>query len=167
MDIETLNAMDSIAAFEAFQKCCGSTNWALQMAAALPFVDEDNLMTTADSIWQYCGKNDFLEAFSHHPKIGDVKSLEKKFAGTADWAKGEQASVASASRNTIEALAQGNQQYEEKFGYIFIVCATGKSAEEMLSLLQTRLPNDPQKELLIAAGEQHKITHIRLKKLLS
>ncbi len=91
----------------------------------------------------------------------------KKFASTSAWAEGEQASVKQASQATLEALAAGNTEYERKFGYIFIVCATGKTADEMLALLQARMPNKPEDEILIAMGEQDKITRIRLEKLLA
>jgi 2-oxo-4-hydroxy-4-carboxy-5-ureidoimidazoline decarboxylase len=108
-----------------------------------------------------------LEAFLHHPKIGSLDALAAKFANTAQWASGEQASVQSASKAVLQALADGNTAYEQKFGYIFIVCATGKSAEEMLALLQARLPNPPKTEIGIAMAEQMKITLIRLEKLLN
>ena len=104
--------------------------------------------------------------FQHHPKIGSVAELEKKFASTAKWASGEQAAVKDANQAVLQALSAGNEAYEAKFGYIFIVCATGKSAEEMLNLLKQRLPNSPEIEIEIAKGEQMKITIIRLKKLL-
>lgn len=124
------------------------------------------LLEDAEAQWYECSPDDWKEAFSHHPRIGDVESLTKKFASTAQWASGEQSGVNAASGKTIEELAEGNRLYEEKFGYIFIVCATGKSAEEMLSLLQARLPNVPTEEIEIAAEEQNKITKLRLQKLL-
>jgi 2-oxo-4-hydroxy-4-carboxy-5-ureidoimidazoline decarboxylase len=95
-----------------------------------------------------------------------MASLEKKFGNAAQWSANEQSNVANASKEILETLAKGNQDYETKFGYIFIVCATGKSAAEMLALLQSRLPNDPEKEIEIAADEQNKITRLRLEKLL-
>ena len=106
-----------------------------------------------------------MEAFSHHPKIGDLSSLEKKFASTKEWASGEQSNVQTAAKETLIKLAEGNDAYLEKFGYIFIICASGKSADEMLSALETRLQNEHKKELYLAANEQNKITHIRLNKL--
>ncbi len=110
---------------------------------------------------------DWLEAFAAHPRIGDVDALRAKFAATAAWASGEQAGVAGASESTLRALAEGNRDYEAKFGHIFIVCATGKTADEMLGLLRERLANEPDAELAVAAAEQAKITAIRLRKLLS
>ncbi len=135
----------------------------------LPFIPADDLvelLEDAEEQWWKCNEDDWKEAFTHHPKIGDADSLSKKFASTAQWASGEQSSVSLASKETIEALAEGNRLYEEKFGYIFIVCATGKSAEEMLGLLHARLPNTAAEEILIAADEQNKITKLRIEKML-
>ncbi len=110
---------------------------------------------------------DILEAFSHHPRIGDVDSLRKKFATTADWATSEQSGAQAASEAVLRDLAQGNRDYEARFGHIFIVCATGKSAAEMLALLRARIDHAPDVELRIAAAEQEKIAHLRLDKLLN
>jgi len=135
----------------------------------LPFIPTDDmieLLEDAEEEWNKCSEDDWKEAFSHHPKIGDVESLAKKFASTSELAAGEQSAVNVASKETIEALAEGNRLYEEKFGYIFIVCATGRSAEEMLMLLRSRLKNNPEEEILIAADEQNKITKLRIEKLL-
>ncbi|RKR83809.1 2-oxo-4-hydroxy-4-carboxy-5-ureidoimidazoline decarboxylase [Mucilaginibacter gracilis] len=150
---------------DALFQCCGSTTWVNLMLTAFPVEDLVDLLEYADEKWQQCKKKDWLEAFTHHPKIGDVASLKQKFASTANWASGEQAGVNTAPDDVLNALAKGNTDYEEKFGFIFIVCATGKSAGEMLWLLQSRLPNDPDKEIEIAAAEQAKITRIRLEKL--
>lgn len=135
----------------------------------LPFIPADDmveLLEDAEEQWWKCSETDWKEAFAHHPKIGDIDSLKKKFVSTAAWASGEQSGVNTATEETIRALAEGNRLYEEKFGYIFIVCATGKSAEEMLRLLQERLQNDPVTEIQVAADEQNKITKIRIEKLL-
>jgi 2-oxo-4-hydroxy-4-carboxy-5-ureidoimidazoline decarboxylase len=147
-------------------KCCGSTVWVDKMISFFPAEDLVELLEDAEEQWYKCTEKDWREAFAHHPKIGDTESLKKKFASTATWAAGEQGGVNTASQQTIEALAKGNHDYEDKFGYIFIVCATGKTAEEMLALLKERLPNDPVEEILIAADEQNKITKLRLQKLL-
>jgi 2-oxo-4-hydroxy-4-carboxy-5-ureidoimidazoline decarboxylase len=106
-----------------------------------------------------------LEAFSAHPKIGDINSLRAKYSATRDWSKGEQSGVDSAQEAVLEGLARGNADYEKRFGHIFIVCATGKTAAEMLDILQGRIGNDSAEELKIAAHEQSKITKIRLEKL--
>ncbi len=137
------------------------------MAQRFPFQTKEELFAAAEEIWFKLLPNDWLEAFAHHPKIGDLNSLRAKFASTQQWAAGEQAGVSAASEEVLKALAEGNTQYESKFGYLFIVCATGKSAAEMLAILQSRLPNDHATELQIAAIEQSKITKIRLEKLLS
>jgi 2-oxo-4-hydroxy-4-carboxy-5-ureidoimidazoline decarboxylase len=150
---------------DALFKCCGSANWVNKMLAVLPAEDLVDLLQDADEQWLQCAEPDWLEAFTHHPKIGDKSSLKEKFATTASWASNEQAGVSQASDDVIDALAKGNDDYFNKFGFIFIVCATGKSAEEMLGLLMLRLPNDPEKEIRIAAEEQGKITAIRLTKL--
>lgn len=136
------------------------------LCSEMPFENLDEVLTKSDRVWAACSIEDGLQAFTHHPKIGDLKSLEQKFATTKDWAGGEQAGVNQATQETLLALAKGNADYEEKFGYIFIVCATGKSAQEMLDLLTVRLKNDSETEMKIAMGEQNKITHIRLEKLL-
>jgi len=123
-------------------------------------------MKIADQIWSNCSLEDVLEAFSHHPKIGDLDSLKKKFASTEDWAGNEQGGVSSASLETLYQLAKMNKHYEEKFGYIFIVYATGKSAEEMLDIIRERIENNLGSELENAKIEQHKITKLRIRKLL-
>jgi 2-oxo-4-hydroxy-4-carboxy-5-ureidoimidazoline decarboxylase len=137
------------------------------MLARRPFASVESLYETADKVWIWLYEEDWLEAFTHHPKIGDIDSLRAKFANTKAWAEGEQSGVEAASEEVLQGLAAGNSAYEAKFGYIFIVCATGKSAGEMLAILNSRLPNDPAVELQLAAVEQQKITRIRLEKLLS
>jgi len=167
MTLLELNNLSANKAFEEFFKCCGSTTWAKQLTGKRPFASKEELMRVSDSIWQACSKQDGLEAFTHHPKIGDIRSLEKKFASTKEWAGGEQAGVNTATQNTLVALAEGNEAYLTKFGYIFIVCATGKTAEEMLALLNARINNDAETELKLAMNEQNKITHLRIEKLLA
>lgn len=171
MTLQELNKVNQPQLKEELMKCCGSTSWVKMMMAYFPADDWDELLNNAEEIWYECSEDDWKEAFSHHPKIGDMESLTKKFASTADpitigWAAGEQGGVNKASIETIEAIAAGNKEYEEKFGYIFIICATGKSAEDMLANLDARLQNKPEEEIQIAAGEQNKITKLRLQKLL-
>src|SRR5829696_5291413 len=166
MQLTELNQLSPSQLKAELTKCCGSSAWVEKMASLFPFTDKEELFQKAVEVWNGLDEEGWLEAFQHHPKIGDVKSLQEKFASTAKWASGEQASVQQASLETIEQLAEANQQYKAKFGYIFIVCATGKSAEEMLEILQSRLPNTPQEEIKIAAAEQAKITQLRLRKLL-
>jgi 2-oxo-4-hydroxy-4-carboxy-5-ureidoimidazoline decarboxylase len=150
---------------ELLQRCCGSSAWVNKMLSALPAEDLEDLFIKAESKWNECKEEDWLEAFEHHPKIGDINSIRKKFENTAQWAKGEQSGVNETSPQVLESLADGNKAYEEKFGYIFIVYATGKSAEEMLRILNLRLGNVPEDEIRIAASEQMKITKLRLEKL--
>lgn len=167
MTLTELNALDKPALSDALSKCCGATNWVRAMADIFPVADADALYQQAHDLWYSLTEADWHEAFTHHPKIGDVNALREKFASTAQWAEGEQGAVKHADQTVLEALAEGNDRYEQKFGYIFIVCATGKTADEMLALLQARLPNDPETEIHIAMGEQDKITRIRLEKLLA
>jgi 2-oxo-4-hydroxy-4-carboxy-5-ureidoimidazoline decarboxylase len=150
---------------DLLQKCCGSKAWIDKMIAAPPLEDLVDLVETAEEKWWECSEKDWLEAFEHHPKIGDINSLKEKYYNTVAWASNEQSGVDSASDEILQALANGNDDYEQKFGYIFIVCATGKSAGEMLEILQGRLPNNPEDEIKIAADEQLKITKLRLEKL--
>lgn len=165
MKLAQFNALSTDEAVKDLLRCCGARRWAVQMAARRPYQTLESVMHTADAIWSKMERADFIEAFGHHPKIGDVASLRTRFATTSQWASGEQSGVQAAADDILHRLAEGNARYEEKFGYIFIVCATGKSAAEMLEILDARLPNRPAAELAIAAGEQAKITRIRLGKL--
>jgi len=166
MTLHDLNTLPVQQLKEELLKCCGSPAWVNKMLPFFPAEDLVELLEDAEEEWFKCSPEDWKEAFAHHPKIGDKESLKKKFASTAQWASAEQSGVNEASSETIGALAKANEEYEKKFGYIFIVCATGKSAEEMLGMLTTRLMNDPEEEIEIAADEQNKITKLRLEKLL-
>ncbi len=165
MKLAEFNALSTDEAVKDLMRCCGARRWATQMAARRPYNTVESVMKMADDLWARMDRTDVLEAFRHHPKIGDVASLRTRFASTSQWASGEQSGVQSAGEDVLQRLANGNAEYEEKFGYIFIVCATGKTAPEMLELLEQRLGNRPADELRIAAGEQAKITQIRLGKL--
>lgn len=165
LTVDEFNALPAPQATEAMLRCCGAAKWAGKVVARQPYKSFDDLLIAADEAFAELEPGDWLEAFSHHPKIGDLDSLRAKFATTSDWASGEQSGVSMARETTLAALAEGNRAYEEKFGYIFIVCATGKSADEMLELLERRLPNEPEDEIQAAAAEQMKITHLRLHKL--
>jgi 2-oxo-4-hydroxy-4-carboxy-5-ureidoimidazoline decarboxylase len=166
MTLHDLNILGKEELKAALFKCCGSTAWVNRMIQFFPADDLVELLEDAEEQWYQCMEADWKEAFAHHPEIGDVESLKKKFVSTAQWAAGEQGGAVTASKETLEALAAGNKLYKEKFGYIFIVCATGKTAEEMLSILETRLPNSPEEEIKIAMDEQNKITKLRVEKLL-
>jgi 2-oxo-4-hydroxy-4-carboxy-5-ureidoimidazoline decarboxylase len=167
MTIQELNHLPQEQLKEELFKCCGSRAWVNKMLTVFPVEDYVDLMEDAEDKWYECSEEDWKEAFTHHPKIGDIDSLKKKFTSTAQWASGEQAGVNTASDEVLQKLSEGNRLYEEKFGYIFIVCATGKSAEEMLSILESRLPNDAAEEIKMAADHQMQITKIRLDKLLN
>jgi 2-oxo-4-hydroxy-4-carboxy-5-ureidoimidazoline decarboxylase len=160
-----LNAMSADNTREMMRRCCGASWWCDAMIDARPFVDDAAITSAADAAFDAMSREAWLEAFTSHPKIGDLSSLRMKFAGNKEWSGGEQSGVNTADDATLQGLADGNREYEERFGYLFIVCATGKSAAEMLAILQSRLGNDPDTEFLIAAGEQRKITHLRLAKL--
>ncbi len=163
-----LNGLSAQAASEALVRACGSRRWVEAMVAQRPFQSETQLFGEADKIWWHLGDGDWREAFSHHPKLGaDVAALREKFAATADWSVAEQAGVAAASEEILEVLAAGNTAYEARFGMIFIVCAAGLTADAMLDRLDDRIDNDPAAELRIAAGEQAKITRLRLARLVA
>jgi len=123
-------------------------------------------MQMADNSWRSLKDDDYLEAFAGHPRIGDISSLREKYQDTRELAASEQSGVNSATETVLHQLAEGNRRYEATFGFIFIVCASGKSAAEMNDLLQKRLANSREQELTIAAEEQRKIFNIRLEKLL-
>jgi len=151
---------DLNAAKEALFACCGSNNWVNKVINSGKINSEQELVECCTDVWyKQCDKNDYLESFTHHPEIGDFNSLNEKFAGK------EQVGISSAIKETIEQLAQANTDYKTKNGFIFIVCATGKSAAEMLQLLKNRLQNNMEEEIAVAMGEQMKITIIRLQKL--
>jgi 2-oxo-4-hydroxy-4-carboxy-5-ureidoimidazoline decarboxylase len=167
MTLDQLNRLSEADAAAAFEQCCGAARWVERMVIGRPFESLPEMLEISDTIWDECDVDDYLEAFTHHPRIGDVESLAKKYANTKSWASGEQKGVEGADHAVIERLATGNASYEERFGHLFIVCATGKSATEMLALLEARMPNDPKAEVMVAAAEQNKITRLRLKKLLA
>ena len=164
--VERLNSLSTDEAAAALSRCCGSRRWVAGMLAARPFSSRDHLLGAAEQVWWHLGDGDWKEAFTHHPRIGaDIASLRVKFAATAAWSAGEQSGVAAAGEETLAALAEGNAAYEARFGHIFIVCASGLSAAAMLARLRERIDNEPAAELRIAAGEQAKITALRMLKL--
>jgi 2-oxo-4-hydroxy-4-carboxy-5-ureidoimidazoline decarboxylase len=166
MTLSEFNALPPAAAAAELLRCCGCRRWAEAVASKRPFSSRDELVAAADREWSRTSREEWREAMGHHPRIGGKDALRAKFAATQQWSQGEQASVAQADEATLEALEKGNAEYEAKNGFIFIVCATGLSAAEMLARLKARLPNTQEQELAIAAGEQAKITRIRLEKLI-
>jgi OHCU decarboxylase len=164
--LDNLNALSSAEAEAELMKCCGSVRWARDVAGARPFSDMDELLDAADLAWWSLDSADWLEAFSHHPQIGERESERPQAAEAARWSEEEQSGTTDAEAETSGALAAANRAYLQKFGYIFIVCATGKTSGEMLSLCERRLSNEPAEELRNAAEEQRRITQLRLRKLL-
>lgn len=159
MTLQEFNQSTEQVAHAALVQCCGSKRWSGQMLARRPFQDRETLLSTAESVWWTLSPDDWLEAFSAHPRIGQKK--------LSNWSSQEQAGVNSASAQLLERLAAGNREYERRFGWIFLICASCKSATEMLDALQDRLGNEPGNELRVAAAEQAKIAQLRLNKLLN
>jgi 2-oxo-4-hydroxy-4-carboxy-5-ureidoimidazoline decarboxylase len=159
---QTIDASVPDEARRLLRACCGSTRWVEQMLGRRPFHSQPALIAAAREEWFKLGADDWREAFSHHPKIGDREALERRFPESHGFSSREQAGVAGASAAVLDALLEGNREYEQKFGHIFIVCASGRKADEMLALLRERLGNDPSTELRLAAEEQAKITELRL-----
>jgi 2-oxo-4-hydroxy-4-carboxy-5-ureidoimidazoline decarboxylase len=157
-----LDEADTAGARDLLRSCCGSSRWVDQMVARRPFGDQPSLLAAARDKWFALGEEEWREAFSHHPKIGDRETLERRFAATRHLSEREQKGVEGAGEDVLTALADANRVYEQTFGYIFIVCASGRSAEEMLALLGARLGNDPATEIRVAASEQADITALRL-----
>lgn len=151
----------------ALTACCGATRWVTRMVDSRPFGDVETLLQRADEIWWSLGPADWREAFAHHPRIGERAAKVAQGARAQSWSVGEQRGVADASFDVRSALAEGNREYERRFGHIYLVSAAGKSAEELLDLLRARLLNDPMTELEVAAAEQAKITRLRLEKLVA
>jgi 2-oxo-4-hydroxy-4-carboxy-5-ureidoimidazoline decarboxylase len=145
--------------------CCGSSAWVERMVRRRPFTKVDRLLAAAREAWADLTWTDWLEAFAHHPQIGDRAELARRFTRTAHLSEREQRGVDGASGEVLDQLAAANRAYHDRFGYIFIVCATGRSAAEMLALLRARLPNDAATEIGIAAEEQGRITELRLREL--
>jgi OHCU decarboxylase len=162
-----LNRLTAEEARAALLECCGSTRWAAAVEALRPFWDVGQLLNIAGRVWRELDGEDWLEAFRAHPKIGESRPQRETGAEARRWAEGEQSRARDASDETLAALSEANREYEGRFGFIFIVCATGKSAGEMLDALRSRITNDPETELRVAADEQWRITELRLRKFLN
>jgi OHCU decarboxylase len=165
MTLAEFNALPAAQAESTLMDCCGSARWATGIAARRPYATAEALHKVADAVWWKLERADWLEAFSHHPQIGDKPASGSESA--RQWAAGEQAGTRAASEDVKSRLARANRDYFEKFGYIYIVCATGRTAEGMLAILNQRLQNDFPSELSVAAEQQRLITRIRLEKLLA
>jgi 2-oxo-4-hydroxy-4-carboxy-5-ureidoimidazoline decarboxylase len=165
MNLETINAWNDAQAREAFGRCCGSMRWSREMAQLRPFESEAALLDAADRLWWNLAPSDWLEAFASHPRIGDREPPRLEHAATAAWSAGEQSGTEHAAANVLADLAEMNRRYEARFGFIYIVCATGRSAEELLGILKARLANTSEDEIQCAAAEHAKITRLRLEKV--
>jgi OHCU decarboxylase len=171
---QRLNSLGIGEAESELLQCCGSREWAARLIAERPFANMADLIAKADRVWWSLESPDWLEAFHSHPKIGESRTgipaghsePESEQSQFYKWSENEQSGTRNSAPETMAALASLNREYEEKFGYIFIVCAQGKSSEEMLRILQDRLGNDRDEELHIAAAEQAQITRLRLGKLI-
>ncbi len=152
-----INAWTTATARKRLLACCGNAQWAEQMNARRPFASHEAMLDAAERAWRALPREAWLEAFAAHPRIGE-RSANRQAAA-------EQAATSTASAQTLTELAQLNREYEAKFGHIYIVCATGKSAEQMLVLARRRMANDAAREIEIAAEEQLAITRLRLEKI--
>ena len=162
-----LDALPESDAERALADCCGSDRWVAGMLTARPFGNAETLFSEAERIWNSLEPDDWRQAFAAHPRIGQRDEIRRDAARAARWSSEEQAGAEEADGAVLVELAEANRRYEERFGQIFIVCASGKSAAEMLSILEKRLANPPDEELEIAAAEQAAITRLRLEKLLT
>jgi 2-oxo-4-hydroxy-4-carboxy-5-ureidoimidazoline decarboxylase len=146
--------------------CCGSPVWARKLTAMRPFVDEKSLFAAANECWQRLPPADWLEAFRSHPRIGEQHAQIKTTATSAAWSKSEQSQMKDADAAILLRMRERHREYEERFGRIFIVCASGRSPAELLRSLEHRLNNDPAQELLESAAQQQQIMQLRLRKWL-
>lgn len=159
------NAAGETEAMQAMLACCGARRWAQAMVAARPVANVAELSATADRVWNTMSESDWLEAFACHPRIGERKAVHTSAQSTA-WSRQEQSSVSEAETRVLADLAEGNAEYEKRFGFTYIVCATGKSAAEMLAILKRRLESSREAELREAAEQQRQILQIRFGKWL-
>jgi 2-oxo-4-hydroxy-4-carboxy-5-ureidoimidazoline decarboxylase len=165
--LDELNALSPERAADVFRACCGASRWVDAMAARRPFASTETVMSMADDVWLAMGPDDWREAFAHHPRIGERAAAAPQNERAARWSAGEQSGVTDADAAIHAELAEINRAYEARFGFIYIVCASGRSANELLDIARRRLSNAPDDELRVAAEEQRQITRLRLRKLLS
>ncbi len=166
LTIAELDALPRGEAAETLRACCGSAAWVEAMLARRPFGSRGALIAAADETAAALSEQDWLEAFARHPRIGERTAARPTSRTAGEWSSDEQAAATAVDVTVQRRLAALNAEYAERFGFIFIICASGRSGEEILSALERRLPNDPHTELAIAAGEQRAITRLRLEKLL-
>jgi 2-oxo-4-hydroxy-4-carboxy-5-ureidoimidazoline decarboxylase len=161
----TINSLDAESAYKAFYQTCACNEFCKLMVETRPYINKEELFNKAKDIFKSLNKDQWLESFEGHPKIGDVNSLKEKFKNTKATASNEQSGINSASDVILNDLTLYNEKYFNKFGYIFIICATGKTALEMLTLLRKRIEHNEEEEIYIASLEQLEITLIRMEKL--
>jgi len=166
LTLARLNALPVAEAAEQLRACCGSSRWVEAMVARRPFASVDQLLAAADDAWRATGPKDWDEAFAHHPRIGERQAAAPVSATAGAWSAGEQATAVGGGAAVRAALAEANTAYERRFGRIYLVCAAGRSAGELLADIETRLRNDPERELAVAVEEQGKITRLRLRALI-
>jgi OHCU decarboxylase len=166
LGLARLNALPVGEAAEQLRACCGSSRWVEGMLARRPFASMDYLLAAADDAWQATGPKDWDEAFAHHPRIGERQAAAAVSAAAGAWSEGEQATAVGGGAAVRAALAEANAAYERQFGRIYLVCAAGRSAEELLADIAVRMTNDPEREREVAVEEQRKITRLRLNTLI-
>jgi OHCU decarboxylase len=166
LTLARLNALPPPEAAEQLRACCGSSRWVEAMIARRPFASVEHLLAAADEAWRATGPEDWDEAFAHHPRIGERQAAAPVSAAARAWSAGEQGVAAGAAAEARAALAEANTAYEQRFGRIYLVCAAGRSAEDLLSDIAERMKNDPERERAVAVEEQRKITRLRLKALI-
>jgi 2-oxo-4-hydroxy-4-carboxy-5-ureidoimidazoline decarboxylase len=164
LTLEQLNAMAPSEAARHLLACCGSSRWVDGVVARRPFDNVDELISVSEEVWRAMGPSDWDEAFAHHPRIGERQASVHMSATAQAWSAGEQRAVSG--DETRAALAEANAAYERRFGRIYLVCAAGRSGEELLGDIGARMMNPPERELAIAVEEQRKITTLRLKALI-
>lgn len=165
MHLDTFNVLADDEAATLLRSCCGASRWVRGVLARRPYASLAALLATADAVWDSLAESDWREAFTHHPRLGESRAATPQDPRAKRWSGSEQAGMAGAPEPVRAALAAANAAYEARFGFICIICASGRDAADLLALTRERLANEPEAELRIAAGEQRKITRLRLEKL--
>jgi 2-oxo-4-hydroxy-4-carboxy-5-ureidoimidazoline decarboxylase len=166
LTLAQLNRLSPLEAADQLRACCGSSRWVDAMVAGRPFASVERLLSVAEGNWRATGPEDWDEAFAHHPRIGEHQAAASVSANAKTWSAGEQGAAARSGGAARAALAEANAAYEAKFGRIYLVCAAGRSAEELLADIAERMLNNPERERAVAAEEQWKITRLRLQNLI-
>jgi len=160
------NSLDPTIAAREILPCCGSHAWATALASSRPFPDEASLLKASSSIWLDLPEQAWREAFDSHPRIGERHAQAHATDKSLLWSAQEQLTVLTKDEAAKLALEEANRRYEQRFGRIFIVCASGKTSTEILSILESRMQHDPTQELREAAEQQRQITVLRLNRWL-